>query len=198
MVDRYPDFAALAAGEHEGHDYRLVVEDRHTDVAVIAPHGGWIEPATSDLARATAGDDYSLYCFEGLRPRRPHGDLHITSERFDEPLGRKLVRSSAIVVAIHGRAGTADEVTWLGGLDDPLVALLREALNGVGFASLVATGNLAGRAPGNICNDGMRRMGAQLELPRGLRDSLRADPERLARYAAAVRAAIAEHLQVIR
>jgi phage replication-related protein YjqB (UPF0714/DUF867 family) len=53
-------------------------------VAIIAPHGGKIEPGTSEIAAAIAGDDYSLYRFQGLRDR-PREELHITSAKFDEP-----------------------------------------------------------------------------------------------------------------
>jgi phage replication-related protein YjqB (UPF0714/DUF867 family) len=57
-------------------------------VAVIAPHGGGIEPGTSELATAIAGDDFSLYLFEGLKSAG-NGELHITSTNFDEPISAK-------------------------------------------------------------------------------------------------------------
>jgi phage replication-related protein YjqB (UPF0714/DUF867 family) len=77
--DKYRSFAELRESECEGIDFRICITDRAEPVAIIAPHGGKIESGTSEIATAIAGDCYSLYCFEGLRPR-PHSDLHIIDE----------------------------------------------------------------------------------------------------------------------
>lgn len=84
MADNYGNFDELRRGEWNGINFRVSLTKRNSSVAIIAPHGGWIEPGTSEIGAAVAGDDCNLYCFEGLR-NRPHGDLHITSHRFDEP-----------------------------------------------------------------------------------------------------------------
>ena len=86
MADRYRNFADLAAHEVEDIDYAVRCLARHSPVTVIAPHGGDIEPRTSEVARTMAAERYNLCCFEGLQAGRPHGDLHITSRHFDEPL----------------------------------------------------------------------------------------------------------------
>jgi phage replication-related protein YjqB (UPF0714/DUF867 family) len=62
--DKYFTFAELAAGEDPS-AYRIVSMPRGSAVAIIAPHGGNIEPGTSELARAVAGQELSLYLFEG-------------------------------------------------------------------------------------------------------------------------------------
>lgn len=85
VVDRYHCFAELAAGERLGTDYQIVIRERGSVYAAIAPHGGLIEPGTSELAAAIAANDHYFYSFEGLRRGRAHGDLHTTSHRFDEP-----------------------------------------------------------------------------------------------------------------
>lgn len=199
MVDRYRDFASLASEQREGVDYRVVAVPRQSGVAVIAPHGGFIEPGTSELASSVAGGEHSFYAFEGLIPKRKHGDLHITSSRFDEPMGRELVSAADVVLAMHGRAGDGDvETTWLGGLDGELVAALCHCLRNAGYAAVITEGDLAGRNQDNICNRGARRAGAQLELPRSLRDELRSDGARMAAYAAAVRLAIDQHLDTLK
>jgi phage replication-related protein YjqB (UPF0714/DUF867 family) len=82
--DKYRDFAALSRTEREGVDFDIVCRARSSAVAVIAPHGGKIESGTSEIATAVAGDDFNLYCFQGLKPRH-NTSLHITSGRFDEP-----------------------------------------------------------------------------------------------------------------
>ena len=106
MPDQYANFTALAAKETLGTDYQIFLTDRGTPAVVIAPHGGCIEPGTSEIAKAIAGDDLSVYIFEGLG-NRPHGDLHIASHRFDEPNGLELVIAAQTAIAIHGRAASS-------------------------------------------------------------------------------------------
>ena len=77
-MTEYPNFAALNHAERQGVDFEIVCHPRPSPVAVIAPHGGAIEPSTSEIAAAIAGREFNLYCFEG---RKPKGNtaLHITS-----------------------------------------------------------------------------------------------------------------------
>lgn len=190
-MDRYKSFVDLQAGEEEGVDYAIVAEDRPSQVIVLAPHGGCIEPGTSELATMIAGKEHSLYCFEGLKSSRPHADLHITSERFDEPTGRRMVAAADYAVAVHGRADAGDlATTWLGGLDDGFARHAKLELEAAGFACSAGGAELAGRAFNNICNANRGGGGLQLEIPRGLRDRLRGDLELMERYAGAIRASI--------
>jgi poly-gamma-glutamate hydrolase-like protein len=70
------------------------VADKYRNfAALVAPHGGGIEPGTSELADAIAASDLSFYTFEGLKPSG-NTDLHITSTRFDEPMCLTLLASS--------------------------------------------------------------------------------------------------------
>lgn len=103
MADRYSSFTELAAVEREGIDYRICVTKRDSKIVITAPHGGYIERGTSQIAAAIAASTFSVYCFEGLVPGRKHGDLHISSERFDEPRGIQLVESSEFAIGVHGR-----------------------------------------------------------------------------------------------
>jgi phage replication-related protein YjqB (UPF0714/DUF867 family) len=45
-------------------------------LAILAPHGGGIEPGTSELAEAVAGEGLSFYAFEGLK-RSGNAVLHV-------------------------------------------------------------------------------------------------------------------------
>jgi len=114
--DKYGSFDELRSREREGADFRIRVMPRETLAAIIAPHGGMIEPGTSDIAAAIAGNYYGLYCFEGLRDR-PHRDLHITSANFREPKCVELVGGCDLVVAVHGLAGKKRQLVEVGGLD---------------------------------------------------------------------------------
>ena len=158
---------------------------------MIAPHGGYIEPGTTEIARAIAGDDLSVYSFIGLRPGRPHGDLHITSRLFDEPRCFALLARSEVAVAIHGRADIDDPLlVYLGGLDTALRDRLRETLTAAGFEARHDAQRYPGLHAMNVCNRGRSGRGVQLELPRSLRRHLTADPACLRLFSDSVRAAL--------
>lgn len=196
MADRYSDFAHLAANERLGTDYRIRVHNRSGMVAVIAPHGGRIEPGSSEIAAEIADHDLSFYSFEGIRRGRPHGDLHITSSRFDEPQGLELMAAVETAIAIHGRADSNDRAIWVGGRDFRLRDAVITSLNAAGFEARRCIGRLSGTDPANICNRTVSGAGVQLELPRSLRDSLVADIELMQVFAGAIRRAVAEKTAV--
>ncbi len=64
-------------------------------ILVMAPHGGGIEPGTGDIADGVAGQHHSFYCFKGIK-KQGNRALHITSNRFDEPLAMAMVRGSKL------------------------------------------------------------------------------------------------------
>jgi phage replication-related protein YjqB (UPF0714/DUF867 family) len=192
MADRYDSFEELEAAETLGVHYRLRFADRGTSIVILAPHGGSIEPGSSEIARAIAGEDYSFYCFEGLCPGRPHSDLHITSHRFNEPEALKLVTAAKTAVAVHGRGKHSDPTrVWMGGLNTALRDAIAAALNASDFPAVTEGHHLTGTMLANICNRGTARGGVQLELPMTLRDRLVTDPAQLRLFAGAVRAVLA-------
>ncbi len=165
--DIYDSFAQLSRVERERYEYRKVVRDRGANIVILAPHGGEIEPGTSELARAVAGNDLSLYCFEGAKGQHSR-DLHLTSVNFDEPVCVVLVGRAARAVAIHGCKG-AEAVVYVGGLDAVLSAKLIAALQEAGFDAQADDSHHAGNDPQNICNRGKSGAGVQLELTTELR-----------------------------
>lgn len=170
MADRYRTFDDLAANQRLGIDYDIRVVDRGTQVAILAPHGGRIEPHTSEICEAIARNDLSFYIFEALKDG-PHSDFHITSHRFDEPIAIDLLGRTKTAIAIHGRRNDGTEAVWIGGravaLRDAIGASLRDA----GFMSAFNE-KLPGVDPANICNRTLSGEGVQLELPRSLRNRL--------------------------
>jgi len=185
MPDRYNSFEELAANERLGIDYRIRLVDRFSETVILAPHGGWIEPKTSEIAEAIAGSDLSFYAFEGLR-NVPHGDYHITSHRFDEPKAIELLRRTRTAVAIHGRRNEGPDSVWLGGRAVGLRDAIRNSLQDAGFEA-EPNERLPGQHNANICNRGSSGKGVQLELPRRLRDRLVSDTKLLKSFCTAVR-----------
>jgi phage replication-related protein YjqB (UPF0714/DUF867 family) len=193
--DRYNNFAALRAAE-PADAFSIAVCDRASQVVVAAPHGGGIEPGTSEVAVSIAGADLSYYLFEGHK-RQGNAALHITSSNFDEPQGLALLRRAACVLTVHGEARQA-ETLYVGGLNTSLKNALRVALERHGYV-VGENDNLQGRDERNVCNIGSMRAGVQLELSAGLRRSFfeslsragRAKPgARLAEFSAVVRKAV--------
>ncbi len=191
-ADWYQSFDALSAREIEDTHYRIVHEWRDSNVAIIAPHGGSIEPATSQIAEAIAGETFNLYCFEGMLPRsEPHARLHITSHRFDEPRCLNLIAQSDRVVTVHGLLEMTER-TLIGGLDEALRERIESRLTNSGFeAEIIPSGRYSALSPQNICNRGRGRRGVQLELGRDLRILLRNDADALTTFAGTIQTALA-------
>ena len=170
MNSWYKSFAELKAIEKDGLAFRVKVKNRKTEYVIIAPHGGGIEPGTTELATAIAGWSFSLYTFDGIR-LNGNELLHITSTLFDEPKGLSLVHASNLVLAIHG-CGGANQIVYVGGLDFELGDRMILSLRNAGFEAVRATTQFVGAQPENICNRGRSGRGVQLEISEGLRRSM--------------------------
>ena len=182
--DTYSCFAELKNHEEQNKDYKISISDVESGITIIAPHGGKIEPGTSDIAKQIAAEGFNYYCFEGIKTEQ-NGRLHITSHNFDEPMAVQLISRSQIVVAIHACTGN-EKFVYLGGLDNLLKDAIARKLNSRGIIVPKGHGRFKGLNPDNICNRGVNNKGVQLEITRGLRDDLR----KRRRIAEAVQAAL--------
>jgi phage replication-related protein YjqB (UPF0714/DUF867 family) len=181
MPDKYANFEDLRLHVPPG-DYAIEHERRPSDVVIIAPHGGGIEPGTLELARAIAGTEYSYYAFDAKREHN-NAELHVTSTHFDEPLALCMASNARLVLTVHGCGGGEEEgcedgpaktTLYLGGLDEVLIGRLNLAL-AAGQFDPQTSDRLRGTETDNICNRGATGKGAQLELPKGLRTTMFAD-----------------------
>jgi phage replication-related protein YjqB (UPF0714/DUF867 family) len=173
MADTYRNFADLARHERAGIDYGVRLRRDEPTLAIVAPHGGGIEPGTSEIADAVAGETSSFYAFDGLKPK-DNAVLHITSTRFDEPLCVLLLSESTKVVTLHGEHSEEDgEGVFMGGLDKELSAAVGRALARAGFDIRVHENpDLQGCDPANLCNRGTSGKGVQIELSKAVRATL--------------------------
>jgi phage replication-related protein YjqB (UPF0714/DUF867 family) len=188
----YMSFKELVHRKVEGQDYRIRIELRDPRVLIMAPHGGKIEPTTAEIAAAIAADNYSFYCFEGLKTdSRP---LHIESHLFDEPRALQVVQKADVVITIHGQIDQKEEFVMVGGLNDSLRSEITRELEGAGFQTRVPTEGLMGTDSQNICNRGKLGRGVQLEVSRKVRDLLKTNLELLQVFTEAVRKAIQIYL----
>lgn len=173
MADTYPNFETLSRNETAGIDYGIRARQARAQYAIVAVHGGGIEPGTSEIADAIAGEEFSFYGFEGLKSRG-NAVLHITSTHFDEPVCLEIIGRSERVITIHGEESeTAGEGVFVGGLDEDLGHTLGLALEAKGFdVRRQSDPDLQGRDPENVCNRGTSGKGVQLELSQGVRKTM--------------------------
>jgi phage replication-related protein YjqB (UPF0714/DUF867 family) len=188
--DEYRNFEELRGKERENVDYSVTVRTvAGSKVAIVAPHGGGIEPLTAELADSIAGNDHNLYALRGLK-NEGNKVLHITSHRFDDERALALIAPCEKVITIHGLAGDAQSIQ-VGGRDAALRSRVHEALQGAGFDSKVVTqGAYGGIEPGNICNRGSTGSGVQIEIYAGLRLVMKGKAVIYDKFVAAVRTAL--------
>ena len=171
MADTYKNFKSLSAVEKEDVDFEIFTEKLKSRIAIVAPHGGGIEPGTSEIARSISNGKYNCYCFEGIKSKKNKELLHITSTNFDEPECIRLCQSSDTVVTIHG-ADDDDDIVFVGGLNEELKIAMIEKLEKAGFKAKQDTTRHSGQDIGNLCNKGTMKKGLQLEISNGLRKNL--------------------------
>ncbi len=188
--DKYRNFEELEKHEKRGGDFDIEKIVRKSGLAVIAIHGGGIEPGTTEIARCIAGENHSFYTFIGRREDRSNfTDLHITSDNFDEPECLELVSKHKKIIAIHGEKSKDDEFVMVGGLDDKLKNKIGRMLTDAGFVLKKTAGNLTGEGPTNVCNLCTSRAGVQLEISKKLRERLTVDQELMGKFTGAIRKA---------
>jgi phage replication-related protein YjqB (UPF0714/DUF867 family) len=170
-MDKYINYNDLRQHEREGQDYVILCREGHSRIALVALHGGGIEPGTLEIADAVAGSEHSFYCFKGIK-QRGNAVLHISSIRFDEPEGLRVAKKADIVVSVHGHHGKGEEI-FVGGKDRDLKERLCDQLLKAGFKAVMSTTpGQHGQHLENICNRCGTGKGIQLEISRGLREKL--------------------------
>lgn len=152
----------------KGVDYLIESKATPSDILVAAPHGGLIEPLTTETAKIIAGSIFNFYSFTGL-VEDPH--MHITSHLFDEPKCVKIAKSCGTVLTVHGCSGDKEKVVYVGGLDLEKRFRIAHRLRTLKGVRISSTGHrFKGEHPDNICNRGAGNKGVQLELSSKLRE----------------------------
>jgi len=170
-MDKYANYSELKQHESQGEDYVILLREGNSRIAVIAPHGGGIEPGTIDIADAVAGSEHTFYAFKGIK-KKGNAALHITSDRFDEPNGVHVAEHADIVVSIHGCHEKSSEV-FIGGKNQKLKERICDILNKAGFNAVIRTKpGQRGQHLGNICNRCRTGEGVQLEISQELREKM--------------------------
>jgi phage replication-related protein YjqB (UPF0714/DUF867 family) len=170
-MDKFRNFRELKRHEKEGADYEICVRKGSSGIAVMAPHGGGIEPGTLDIADRVAGEEHAFYCFKGMK-KSGNSDLHITSDKFDEPEGIRIAEGAGLVLTIHGCIGKTD-IIFVGGKDHDFRRILVTSIARAGFSARESERpELRGRRSANICNRGRSGKGGQVEISESLREKM--------------------------
>jgi phage replication-related protein YjqB (UPF0714/DUF867 family) len=176
-MDRYLNFSDLERNEKNDEDYAIVHRQRKGKVAVVAIHGGGIEPGTADIADAVAGNTYTYYAFKGLK-KKGNTILHLSSNRYDEPQIMQVLQNAQVVLSIHG-CREESEIVFVGGKDSVLKETVISSLRSAGFIAVVSmVPGQRGLSDNNICNRCKSGKGVQLEISRGLRKKMYDDLQR--------------------
>jgi len=172
-VAEYPSMTALRKVEREGVAFDLTWTVTDSPLIVVAPHGGAIEPRTSEIASAIAGTEHTQCQFKGKLPAgQNYPRLHVTSEHWDVEECLILIGQRTHALSVHGTS-KAGSTVYIGGLDTDTGAALATALRAAGFAVVQpAPADIGGTSPDNVVNKDADGAGVQLELTSALRTEL--------------------------
>lgn len=180
--------------EGASYDVSLAATAPDMTMAVIAPHGGGIEPNTDDIALGLAAElglphfvfvahaaDSCLDKYGGPE-RSNHRALHITSVHFNDARAESLMRSVNRGIAIHGHGGP--NKICVGGITPALRTAFKSYYDSYarqyspsGATAVIATADadcagITGTAAANISNRSRVGAGLQLEMSATFRAEL--------------------------
>ncbi len=113
----------------------------------------------------------NYYIFSGIKEKN-NQELHIPSEKFDEPIALSLAKKSKFIITIHGCLGESD-IIHIGGLDELSKEIISKELFKAGFVITQAkSGYFSGKKSKNICNRSLQGKGVQLEISDSLRKKM--------------------------
>ena len=171
MKEYYENLSRLLKNEKRA-NYNIETIDRKSEIVVIAPHGGGIEPGTSEIAREISGKNLSLLLFEGLLKKYNKKRLHVTSTHIDYEPWINILKNAKISISIHG---TNDpnlnfRNVELSGLNKTLICNISKKLEKYGYDVVKSPLCRNAMSIDNIVNRSVE-MGCQLELSKELRES---------------------------
>jgi phage replication-related protein YjqB (UPF0714/DUF867 family) len=164
-----------------GRDFRVEFGDNNIDrCLLIAPHGGGIEPGTSEIMKAVAElGGWAWYEFAGFLRQSNKDSLHIASPYFDEPTLMRLLPRTAFVTSFHGAGDAGTPLVYVGGAwargRESMIASINAASKKHGIHATDAVehrdaGKFRGLGDTNITNRGKLGEGIQLEFSREARN----------------------------
>ena len=115
-------------------DYKIIYKPGVRSYLIVAPHGGNIEPGSTELAQAIANNNYGFYVFNGLK--RDSSSVFVPSTRFDEPELMRVTKNYSTVIAVH-IVPSSDRIIYVGGDYRQIVDKIIKSLADQGFQSAI-------------------------------------------------------------
>lgn len=173
----------LRNGYVVGRDFRVAFGDSKIESCLlVAPHGGGIEPGTSDIMRAVVeAGGWAWYEFAGFLRQGNKSCLHLASTEFDEPTLVAMLPQTAFVIAFHGASEAQVPMVYVGGkwargrrtvIESVNKAFGEHGIRAVDALETPAAAHLQGLDDSSITNRGKRGEGVQMEFTRGARNLL--------------------------
>jgi phage replication-related protein YjqB (UPF0714/DUF867 family) len=164
-------------------DFRVAFGDANIEKCLlVAPHGGGIEPGTSEIMRAVVElGGWAWYEFAGYLRRGNKEALHITSTEFNEPMLLALLLQTEAVATFHGSDEIDKAVVYVGGRwkfgRQATIEAINDSFHAHRIRAIDATENgetehISGLHGSNITNRGRRAEGIQMEFSRQARNLL--------------------------
>lgn len=195
-TDTYKNFEELRRAESTA-SYKIETLKRNADVLVLAPHGGFIEYGTSEIARSLAQNTWSYYSFMGLL-KSGNRRLHITSSHFNEPRALLMAAENKVCITIHGYKARANGANiCFGGLNDILKNKIHQKLVSEriqNFKDPNACGRFYGTDKSNIVNQCSLK-GVQLEMSQQFRRLLLKDSQLQQRFQQSIHTVVEQYLK---
>ena len=174
-MDKYKCFLELKKGRPKS--FTINQNTQSNSFLIFTPHGGGIEPGTTEICEWFNMNSYSYYSFTGSGINCK--ELHITSTRFDEPKLKEMLLQHQHAISFHGMTDYMKRKykvdIFLGGLDNEFMNSLSKKLQTSGFSVATSkeypTSSLAALKSNNVTNTCKSGRGVQIELSESLRRS---------------------------
>lgn len=173
MKDKYFRFSEIVQSRPKS--YEIFSKSFRNNFLIFTPHGGGIEPGTTEICNWFAQNGISSYAFSAKGKQCK--DLHVTSTRFDEPRLLRMLARHKNCISFHGMTDYAktkyDADIFIGGLDKLLTNKLAHALVKARFSVAIAgkfpKSPLTAYNLNNITNKCSSKKGVQIELSENIR-----------------------------
>ncbi len=167
-MDLYKNYNHLLSDCKLNEDF-IIEYNNVSSVLILTPHGGGIEPGTTELVKEIASTDMSFYSFTAKRSSN-NKVLHITSTNFDEPKCLELLSNSTTTLAIHG-SNEIEPLVYIGGQDTQMVNHIIDVFKKHDLYKYISSTcrDIQGLSKNNIVNKNAIKAGVQFEFSYGIR-----------------------------